>query len=443
MPEKSNNALRNDRVICNVVLFGTYLIITIAIILLLVSFAIHSSTHTSGKLLVCGVAFLYITIASVLSHLKYRRTAAYMLAAFYLILAGGIVWCWGINIPIGALMFALAIVLAGILLSARHALLAALASSVIIAGLQTAIELRMYSPVFQWTNGESSFGDVLAYSAVFGMMALTSWLYNREMERSLAQAQHAEAALQVQKATLKAQVKKRTTQLHQAQLKETQQMYRFAELGQLGVTLLHDLANHLTALSLEIDGLQNTEHSKAVSRAQHITNYLGSLIDKTRDRLNGGTQEYTFNIIRTVGEIIDFMDDKAERAHVVIEWRPPAQSWQYTGDPTSLSQVIAIIVSNAIDSYSVSVSPKRLVVVTMERNETHITIRIRNFGQKITKSRKRLLFKPFRSSKKSGMGVGLFIAKQTVEMQFSGTLMLNPKGDQTEFVISLPHTYEK
>jgi signal transduction histidine kinase len=443
VPEKSSNALRNERVICNIVLFSTYLIIAIIIVLLLVSFAIGTATHTPGKLLVGGCALLYIVFTNVLLRLSYKRIVEYMLVAFYLVLASGVVWCWGINIPIGALMFALAIILAGILLNARHALVAALASSIILACLQLTIELHGYSPVFQWTENQSSFGDVLAYSTVFGMMALTSWLYNREMERSLAQAQHARSALQVQKATLKAAVKKRTAQLHQAQLKEAQQMYRFAELGQMGVTLLHDLANHLTALSLEIDGLQNTEHSKAASRAQRITHYLGDMIHKTRDRLNGGTDKHTFNIIRTVSELIDFMNDKAERANVAIEWQPPAQSWQYTGDAASLSQVIAIIVNNAIDSYSVSVSPRRIVNVTLVRDKTHITIRVSDTGQEITKSRRKLLFKPFRSSKKSGMGLGLFIARQIVEMQFSGTLILNPKSAQTEFVITLPYKHGK
>lgn len=442
MPEKSRNTLRNDRVICNVVLAGTYLIITVIIVLMLVSFAIGSSSYTFNKLLVGGAALFYVAIANILLRLSYRRIAAYMLAAFYLVLASGVVWCWGINVPIGGLMFALAIVMAGILIDARHALWAALASSVILVELQMAIELDVYRPFFQWTENESSFGDVLAYSSVFGMMALTSWLYNREMQRSLAQAHHAEAALQVQKATLKMQVKQRTAQLHEAQLKEIQQMYRFAELGQLGVTLLHDLANHLTALSLEIDGLKKTEHSKAVSRAQRITHYLGGLIDKTRDRLNGGTQEHTFNIVRTMSEIIDFMGDKAERSHVAIDWHPPAQSWQYSGDATSLSQVVAILVSNAIDSYGTSKAPERVVVVALERNEAHIIIRIINSGKKITRSRMKLLFKPFHSSKKSGMGLGLFIAKQTVEMQFSGTLTHNPKSEQTEFVITLPRTHE-
>lgn len=442
MLERSDYALRNDRVICNVVLFSTYVLVAAAAVLLTVSFVVGSASQTYGKLLVCGIAFLYIITANLLLRLSYRRIVAYMLAIFYMALASGIVWYWGINIPIGGLMFALAIVLAGILLNARHSLLAALASSIILAGLQAAMDLGIYSPVSQWTDNGSCFGDVLAYSVVFGALAATSWLYNREMERSLAQAHRAETALLGQKAALRAQVKKRTAELHQAQLKETQQMYRFAELGQLGVTLLHDLANHLSALSLEIDGLRNTEHAKAVARAQRITQYLGDLIHKTRDRLNGATEERTFDIIRTVNEIIDFMNDKAEKANVTIDWHPPSESWQYTGDATSLSQVVAILVSNAIDSYSHSTSHNRLVTITIERNKTHITIRICNFGQKITNSRKKLLFKPFRTSKKTGMGLGLFIARQMIEMQFSGTLALSPRADRTEFIITLPSTHE-
>lgn len=438
--QQSSNALRNDRVICNVVLLGTYLIITIILVLLLIGLTFGQTSHAFGKLAVCGGAFLYVILASILLRLKYRRTVAYMLTAFYLVLAGGVVWWWGINTPIGTLIFALAIVLSGILLRARHSLVTAFVAVLILVGIQTAVDLHLYAPVLAWT-GPSSFGDVLAYSAVFGMLAVASWLYNREMERSLAQARRAEDALLLQKATLKSQVKKQTAQLRQAQLKETQQLYRLTELGQLGVTLLHDLANHLTALTLEVDSLQDSERSKAVYRARRITHYLGGLIDRTRDRLNGGTQEQTFNIIRTMSEIIDFLSDKAERVNVTIDWRPSNQSLLYTGDPASLSQVVAILINNAIDS--AAASHERQVRVAIEQDKTHITIRVLNFGKKITKSRKQLLFKPFHSSKKSGMGLGLFIARQTVEMQLFGTLSLNPKSDQTEFVITFPRYHEE
>ncbi len=432
------HSLRNYRIICNVVLFGTYLVIAAICILLVISFSLNHAPYVMGRIAACGLALLYIGTAHWLLHIKRMRAVAYMLTAFYLIIAAGMVWSWGINTPIGPLTFTLAIILAGILLAARHSLWAAMFAVLTLLSVQLTTGLGWYQP----TAGDvSSFGDAFAYSTVFGMLALISWLYNREMERSLTQAWNAEAALQVQKATLKTQVQQRTKQLRQAQLKEAQQMYRFAELGQLGVTLLHDLANHLTALTLEIDDLRKAGHSKAISRARRITNYLGDIVDSTRARLNGSTQERSFNIIRRLDDVVGFLRDRAEKANVTINWTAPKAAWRFTGDASSLSQVITIIACNGIDAYS-SHTTQRDIDITAERTKTHIIIRITNYGT-IPKAQRKNLFKPFQTTKKSGMGLGLFIAKQTVELQFAGTLTLDPQSKHTEFVITLPHKHAK
>ena len=421
------------------VIFGTGLVIVIIATLLGISYYFMHSAQAPARLLVCAVAGIYIASAYVCTRQHYYHIAAYLLVLFYLLLASGIVWSWSINTPIGPLAFGLFIVLAGILLTARHALFAGITAGLVLVVVQIAATFNWHQPDTSWTGNQSNFGDVLAYFAVFGMLALVSWLYNRAMERALMQAKRAEIALRQQKATLKRQVEERTKDLRQAQLEEMRQMYRFAELGQLGVTLLHDLANHLTALTLEIEGIKDTQSSKKMARAQQITQYLGDLVDSTRQRLHGGIQKQTFDIIRKISETIDFLHYKAAQSEITIDWYPSIRSLKYTGDPDSFCQIIAILTNNAIDSYTSS-SPrdKRRVVVTAESNDTHIIIRISDWGKGIIKAQHKQLFKPHRSVKTSGLGLGLYIAKQTIEMQFSGTITLSSRDNHTEFIIKLP-----
>jgi len=359
-------------------------------------------------------------------------------------LAVGIVWCWGINTPIGLIMFALVIVLAGILQTAWHAVYAAVASGAVLFGIQLAVTLHWHNPNMSWRGAQSSFGDVLAYCTMFGMLGLVSWLYNREMERSMAQTEHARTELLRQKVTLKTQVKERTAELRQIQLEEMQQMYHFAELGQLGVTLLHDLANHLTALTLEVEDMSRRQHAETNIHIQRIIQYLEGIVESTRERLHGGTHKRTFNIVRQTDEAIEFLRYKATKMGVEIEWDPSSGPWQYAGDSDSLSQVVAILTNNAIDAYASSpqthklLSRNKRIRIVMERDSTHITIRIKDWGKGITQSERKRLFKPSHSTKKSGLGLGLYIAKQTVEMQFSGTITIAPSRSNTEFIIELP-----
>lgn len=441
MPQAEGN-LSNRKVVCRVVLFGTYTLTSVIAILLLFSFSVGYSPHALDRLVVCVVALLYLAVAHVFLHKNHHHAVACMLLLFYMLLATGMVWSWGINTPLGILIYGLVVVLAGILLTARHAFGAVLVTGLLLSGVQLSIMARWHMPDTSWTSAESSFGDIFAYCIVFGMLALVSGLYNREVERSLAKAAQAETALLGQKAILELQVEKRTAQLRQAQLEEMQQMYRIAELGQVGVMMLHDLANYMTALTLEIDDLKGKQHSKTIKRAKRITKYLAAIVASTRDRLHGTPQQKDFNVIQKISEVVAFLRLKAEKTNTQIEWQPPARTWKCSGDSDGLGQVIGILVNNAIDACSSQHTPTpRRVVVTLQRDALHTTIRIADWGKNLTQDERKELFKPFRSTKKSGIGIGLCIARQTVELQFKGTLGIDLLSDHTEFIIKLPRAH--
>lgn len=420
-----------------VVIFGTWFIIAVLAVLLGIFYLITQSGIILGSLWVCIGATAYTFGAYVFARKHYYRIAAYLLVLFYLALAGGIAWRWGVNTPIGPLFFGLVIVLAGILLTSRYALFAAIISGLILFAIQTATTLKWHQPSTSWTSYQSDYGDVAAYCAVFCMLALLSWLYSREMERALNHAQQAEVALRRQKATLKLQVKEATRSLRNVQLEEMRRMYHFSKLGQLGVTLLHDLANSLTALTLEVDGLED-QHPKERARMQQVIRSLDDLVNTTRQRLNGKTMVQTFDISQKISDTVDFLHYKAAQKHVTIEWEPPVGSWKCNGDPESFSQIIGIITNNALDAYSGEPLHKdRRVVIDMNPTHTHVIVRISDWGKGIAKSKRKQLFKPHHSSKKSGLGLGLYIAQQMAQMQFGGTIAIGPRTDCTEFIIKI------
>ena len=426
-----------------VVIFGTGFIVAALGLLLGLFYLFTHSLVILSSLWICVGAVVYILGTYMLVRSKYYRAAACLLVLFYLTLASGIVWYWGINTPIGPLLFGLVIVLAGILLKSRHALFSAAISGFILFAIQTATMLNWHQPSTTWTSYESDYGDVVAYSVIFCMLALLSWLYNREMERALTHAKQAEAALRRQKASLRLQVKAAVKDLQKAQLEEVHRMYHFSKLGQLGVTLLHDLANNLTALTLEVDGLKD-KHAVERGRMQQIIRGLEDLVETTRQRLNGKTMVQQFDISKKISDTVDFLHYKAAQSGITLKWHPPAGSWKCKGDPESFCQIIGIITNNAIDAYSNSPSQnERSVVIEVHPTSTSVVISIRDWGKGITKSKRKQLFKPHQSNKKSGLGLGLYIAQQITEMQFKGKIAISPRTDCTEFIIQLPRLESK
>jgi len=324
-------------------------------------------------------------------------------------------------------------------MTSRPAAPAAITACVLAVGLQIDT-LGWHAADRPFDNVLLRYGNIAIACIIWAPIIFVLWFFRRKVRLSLQHTRQVEHTLRQQK-IVRQKIKKRSDQIRQVQLEELQQMYRFAELGQFGVRLLHELANQLTSLQLEIDGMQHKLDDRAITRTREIAGYLEGIVNDTRSRLHGDTKKQTFNIIREIGEVISFLDHKAAKANVVIEWQPPTHPLRYAGDATGFSQVMTILVSNAIDAYSnipVDQARANRLVILMQHNATHIIVTVSDWGVGISKVQRKQLFKPFHTSKKTGLGLGLFMAQQTVAANLGGTLTLNPTCDHTEFIIKLP-----
>lgn len=439
---QQDEALSNYKSVYVAVIFGTYAALAIISMLILIGLYV-GHTYALGRLFICALAFTYTLVTHLLLKRGHYKGTGYLLVAFYILFASVTIYEWGINTPISLLIFGIDIVLAGIVLSEKATLVVAAISGSFILGLQTIITLGYYKPDLTWGSGAvSTFGDAIAYCAALGVLALIAWLYNKQIKSSLLRAKEAETALRGQKANLKVLVKKRTAELQRTQLEKINQMYSFAELGQLGVTVLHDLANHLTSLTLEIEGLHGKEHAETIDRAQKIIKYLDEIVTTTRERLDGKVQVKTFNTIGKITEVVRFLQSKADATEIRIDWKPQATPVELKGDPTSFCHVLNILIDNAIGSYNNKQpndqASNRKVAIKLDQVKDAIIIKVIDWGRGVPKAKRKQLFTPFESSKEMGMGLGLFIAKRTIETRFGGSIWLDPTTERTEFVIKIP-----
>lgn len=439
-PHQLEQPTRNREKVFNIVLFGSGLLVTALLVLLLYSFWFLGNQYVAGRLIVCSVALLYLAGIFWLSRTLHYYTSAYLLVAFYTFIAGGSVAVGGLNSPFGILLFGLVVVLASTMLAARHALYAAALAAA------TTIAIHILSDgmagVQETGAPPSTLGDALGFGAVFGVLGVISWLFGREMERSLHRAEQAEAELELEKSSLERRVAERTRQLKKAQVEEMQQLYQFTEAGQLSTALLHDLANHLTVLTLEIEGLQSKKHAAAISRSQHIISHLDKMVDAVRDRLKGKVATRSYDLSSMISQVVEFVQYRQESTDVRIKWTPPSDQKLFTciGDPFKLSQVITILLNNAVDAYKgiKTSSAKKTVTITLEEMPSEFVVCVTDKGMGIPEEGRDHIFKYAFSTKKSGMGIGLYLAKQMVETQLQGTLRLSPAKDMTEFILSLP-----
>jgi len=445
-PRQQDEDTRNRELVLNVLLSGMLLLAVITLLLLLGSYFLAKETYVAGRIVTVAVVVVFLLSLFGLSRRGHFRTAALLLVGVHFLLANLVLYKWGIVVPAGVLLDGLVIVLAGILLGPRYSLYVAGAAVVCMMTLEVAASNGWYQPDLSWITATPTFSDAISFGIILAIIALISWLFNAQMERSLHRAQRAENALRRQKGLLETTVDKRTRQLQAAQLEKVQQMYRFAELGQLSTALLHELANHLASLTLDIEGLgEEDQHSGLLKRARRSIRYMDEMVLRVRDQLRGKARTRLFAVTAEIDEVVSILSHKASEAHVRLRWLPSAKArtLRCRGEPIRFRQLMANVISNAIDAYDPmtlgqELNSAREVQISLEPGRAgQMVITVNDWGRGIVREDRAKLFEPLFSTKKTGMGMGLFVAKQIAEGDFRGSIKVDNAKKHTSFVITL------
>jgi len=131
---------------------------------------------------------------------------------------------------------------------------------------------------------------------------------------------------------------------------------------------------------------------------------------------------------------------KRQQVKVAIE---ASDSSKLYGDPVKFVQLVTNLVVNAIDAYPTAArqTEKRLVQIQVAKRSPWLEIRVSDNGKGITAAQLPHLFEPFYTTKtgrKRGLGIGLAMVKQYVEIDFHGSTevsTLPSKG--TQFLVRL------
>lgn len=425
----------------NMLFLGTLGLIFVAFMVVCFNFFVLKLDYLLPRIAVIGLlAGIMITLYA--KRHKYFRAASYGLLLFYFVAATGAIWLWGGEAPVGVLLFAMVVIFSGILLGARYSLYALVIAVAILMLFTSLARLGIVEPDMSWAAHLAGLYDVAVFAMILGNMALVSWLFNRSMERSLQRARRSEQALRRQKQLLEVKVEERTRQVQAAHMERVQEMYRFAELGHMSVALLHDVANYLSVLSLDIEDLKEARRNRsaAISRVQESIQHLNSLIGNVRHQVKGDSTITRFNVADETDQVIKMLEYKAHAREVQVACEATSahdKLW-LTGSVNHFWHVATNVISNAIDAYADTTEGERRVTVAIEGDD-QIKFTVTDFGVGIPSNRIDKIFDSFYSSKKKGMGIGLAITKRMVTKDFGGTITATSNADDgTAFTITLP-----
>lgn len=225
----------------------------------------HSQSAVSFGCLVF-LMFLFSFLYFLSRFGKYTISATLFISSFVLF-AFYMGWIWGVDVNASILLYALIIVIAGILFNTKTAFGI---TGLIMMGMiflnyiqsENIIIINKY-----WRSEPWRGSDTAMTTLIFLAIAIVSWLSNREINKSLLRARHSEKLLKKERDSLEIKVEERTKELKNAQLQKVSQLYRFAEFGRLSSGLFHDLMNPLNAVYLNLEMARERNINNELTKA--------------------------------------------------------------------------------------------------------------------------------------------------------------------------------
>ncbi len=449
-PKSTNEDIRRREFILNIILSSS-----IFLLLILDSVILYDSvTMRENYRGISFPAFSSIIMAFglllALSRKGQSVLASYLLVAIYFVSVSYSSYRWGIELPILLLSYSLVIIIASILVSTKFGFLITFLCAATIVTLGFLETTHNISPDLTWKTSSLRLGNAVEFASILFLTMVISWLSNREIEKSLGRARTSEEALRQERDLLEIKVEQRTMELKQLQVERISQLYRFAEFGRLASGLFHDLINPLAALSLHVDKLiqqpniRANETKQYLERAVNLTKRMDNFMRGVSKQIQNRELNLLFSPSEEIEQVVQILDYKARRAGVRLVCRIPDQPIQNFGNPLKFHQLIANLVSNAIDAYE-SIKPSsfqtRTVTISLAQCDNETCIVVTDQGAGMAPELVDKIFEPFFTTKHphKGTGIGLSTTKDIVEKHFGGRISVASEvAKGTSFTIKFP-----
>jgi signal transduction histidine kinase len=208
-------------------------------------------------------------------------------------------------------------------------------------------------------------------------------------------------------------------------MSELAHVNRFSTAGELTATIAHEINQplgsiHTNAETLELmlksSPLDLDEIKAIVTDIRRDDARANEVILRVRSQLKKApleTKDADLNDI--VRETIDFLSALAIARQVQMRTSATPSSLPIRGDRIQLQQVILNLVVNAMDAMANVPMSERKMLISTTRFDDIAEVAISDAGPGIPSDKFREVFEPFYSTKTSGMGMGLSIARTIVE----------------------------
>ncbi len=243
--------------------------------------------------------------------------------------------------------------------------------------------------------------------------------------------------------------RKRAEEAARAAREGLERASRLAVAGELLASIVHEITQPLAAASMNAGaGLAALDRQDPSSAAPALRSLLTDIRDECQmasaviERLRSlvRRQSLTLELLdanEVLNDVRRLLVAEAELRGVTLRFDLEPTSLQVRGDRVTLCQVVANLLTNAMDAVS-DRERERLVTLRSRRTPESVEILVSDTGDGVTPEHVPRLFDAFFTTKQKGMGLGLTIARSLVEAQGGAISLAEHEGSGATFRVTLP-----
>jgi two-component system sensor histidine kinase DctS len=223
---------------------------------------------------------------------------------------------------------------------------------------------------------------------------------------------------------------------------------RLVTMGEMASAIAHELNQPLSAIASYSTGCLNVlaagtasteELADALRKTTQQAQRAGHIIRRVHEFVR--KSEPTRHRIRlhsVLEEAVGFAVAEAHKRRVRIVPRLASKDVELEADPLLLQQVVLNLLRNGMEAMAATPPADREIVLSTERADGTVTVRVEDRGCGIPEEVRSQLFEPFFTTKPEGMGMGLNICRSIIELH-RGRVWAEPGAlGGTVFSFSLP-----
>jgi len=264
-----------------------------------------------------------------------------------------------------------------------------------------------------------------------------------EVSYEITERKKSEEILKEYRTNLEKMVSKRTEELLKVR-KELEDSKRLSEIGTLAATVAHELRNPLGVIRAAAYNIKRKSKEDVLFKS-HLNNIekkisesdqiIKNLLSYSRIRM---PKRENISCNKLFSESIEHIKEKYNTWNVEIKHKCNCKEDSFIyADPLQMSELHLNILDNAYQAFS---NKHGIIEINgiYDKEANAFTINITDNGEGIAKDDLDKVFEPFFTRKSKGVGLGLTVCKQIVDLHRGTINIQSSKGKGTSVRITLP-----